>query len=274
MQFIKMHGTGNDFIVLDCMRGGAPADPGAIARRLCRRHYSVGADGLVLILPSSAADARMRIFNPDGSEAEMCGNAIRCVGKFLYENDRAFRSDIRVETAAGIKPLHIHAFEGVVQRVTVDMGVPSLNTAVIPMDSKSNQVTLSLDGRDVRFFCVSMTYPHAVTFDMFPGDDDFRRLSALVENHPVFPRKTNVEFCRADGRERAFVRVWEQGVGPVLASGTGACAALAAGNCLGLLERGAELVLPGGALQLRWGENGHVFLTGDAAVAYVGEAEA
>ena len=270
MRFTKMHGIGNDFILLDGFNRAIP-NPEDLARRLCDRHFGIGADGLILALPSKRADARMRIFNSDGSEAEMCGNGVRCLGKFLYETGLCRITPMQVETLAGVLTLALElGDDGAVRRVTVDMGIPSFDPAQIPVAAESNAVTLEAAGRSLRFFCVGMGNPHAVTFDLFPDDATFAALGPLLERHPVFPRRCNIEFCRVD-EEGAQVRVWERGDGPTLACGTGACAVLAAGARQGLLPRRARIQLPGGALMIRWDDDGHLFMTGPAEAVFTGE---
>ena len=270
MRFTKMHGIGNDFILLDGFGPGIP-DPEGLAARLCDRHFGIGADGLILALPSDRADARMRIINSDGSEAEMCGNGLRCLGKFLYETGLCRKTPMRVDTLAGILTLELGTGDdGAVAQVTVDMGAPEFDPALIPVAAGSNAVTLEVAGRRLRFFCVGMGNPHAVTFDLFPDDATFAALGPLLERHPIFPRRCNIEFCRQTD-DGAQVRVWERGDGPTLACGTGACAVLAAGASQGLLPRRARIQLPGGALVVRWDDEGHLFMTGPAETVFTGE---
>lgn len=270
MRFTKMHGIGNDFIMLDGFAGEIP-EPGALAARLCNRHFGIGADGLILALPSRQADARMRILNSDGSEAEMCGNGLRCLGKFLYDTGLCKQTRLRVETLAGILALDMETgADGAVQSVTVDMGAPTFEPARIPVASEANAFTLDVAGHSLRFFCVGMGNPHAVTFDLFPDDETFAALGPLLERHPVFPRRCNIEFCRVED-DGVRVRVWERGDGPTLACGTGACAVLAAGASQGLLPRQAPVHLPGGTLVIRWNANGHLFMTGPAETVFTGE---
>ena len=270
MQFAKMHGIGNDFIIIDSFRQPV-TQPQILARRLCDRHTGIGGDGLILALPSEAADARMRIFNADGSEPEMCGNGIRCLGKFLYDGGICRKESMTIETAAGVLALEVETGGGLARRLTVDMGAPVFDPALIPVDAGDNRVTLEAGGRTLRFFCVSMGNPHAVTFDLFPEGEEFTRLGALLERHSVFPRRANIEFCRVNDHGGADVRVWERGDGPTLACGTGACAVLAAGASLGLLDREADIALPGGTLHIRWDAGGHLFMTGPAELSFTGE---
>ena len=272
LRFVKQHGIGNDFIIFNAFRQG-PIRPDEAARRLCARRFGIGADGMILALPSDVADARMRIFNADGSEPEMCGNGIRCLGKYLFDEGIVTKNPMTVETLAGVMTLALRVEDGICRDVTVDMGMPRLTPAEIPVDSPANVVRVSLDGRDVDFFCVSMGNPHAVTFDLYPDGDDFRRLGALMERHPLFPRRTNVEFCRVENDGGIDVRVWERGAGATLACGTGACAVAVAGASLGLTGRETEVRLPGGALSIRWAEDGHLFMTGPAETVYTGEID-
>ena len=268
-----MHGIGNDFIILDGFRQPVNS-PEALAVRLCDRHFGVGADGLILALPSRIADARMRILNRDGSEAEMCGNGLRCLGKYLFDAGICPKSPLRVETLAGVLSLEILAEGGLAREITVDMGAPRFEPEQIPVAGPSNALTLDVEGRRLRFFCVGMGNPHAVTFDLFPEDGEFARLGPLLECHPAFPRRANIEFCRLEGDDAVRVRVWERGDGPTLACGTGACAVLAAGASQGLLPRRAEVRLPGGSLNVRWDGGGHLFMAGPAETVFTGEIEA
>lgn len=270
MQFTKMHGIGNDFIVVDGFHNDIN-QPGDLAIRLTDRRFGIGGDGFIIALPSQIADARMRIFNSDGSEPEMCGNGIRCLGKYLYDTGLCQKNPMTIETLAGIMTLTFCLRDGLVESVTVDMGEPNLIPAQIPILADSNQITLTLDGREVRFFCVSMGNPHAVTYDLYPKDADFYRLGAMLEKHPVFPRQANIEFCRLSERGGVDVHVWERGAGETLACGTGACATLTAGASLGLIPRESIIHLPGGDLNIRWTENNHLFMTGPAAVSFTGE---
>lgn len=271
MEFTKMHGIGNDFIIINGFRQ-VPDDPAGLSKRLCARHFGVGADGLILALPSDIADARMRIINADGGEPEMCGNGIRCLGKYLWDAGIARKDPMTIETLAGVLTLSvIPGADGLARAVTVDMGVPRFAPAEIPVDAPENTVRVPLDGAEVRFFCVSMGNPHAVTFDLYPDDGDFRRFGPMMERHPLFPRRANIEFCRVDPRGGVDVRVWERGDGETLACGTGACAVVAAGASLGLLPRRTTVRLPGGALEIEWAGNGHMFMTGPAEKVYEGK---
>ena len=271
MKFVKMHGLGNDYVFVDCIRGAGPADPAACARAVSEPHFGIGADGLVLIEASARADARMRMFNKDGSEAEMCGNAIRCVGKYLYDTGLCRRETLAIETGAGVLALQLRVEDGRAVAATVDMGVPEFAPARIPVQAADNRVQIDAEGRPLGFFCLSLGNPHAVTVDAFPEGKAFARLGGMVEAHPLFPRRVNAEFCRVESPTRALVRVWERGSGATLACGTGATAALVALASQGLLARRAEIVLPGGSLDIDWRDDGHVYMTGPATVSFTGE---
>ena len=274
MRFSKMHGIGNDFIIFNGFRQ-LSIDPGRLARALCPRRFGIGADGLILALPSDVADARMRIFNADGSEPEMCGNGIRCLGKYLYDAGIVPKNPMTIETLAGVLTLALQIENGRAVAATVDMGLPRTAPGEIPADADSNRVRVALDGAETAFFCVSMGNPHAVTFGLYPEDDArFRRLGAIMERHPLFPRRTNVEFCRLRPDGGVDVRVWERGAGETLACGTGACAVAVAGAALGLTGREADIHLPGGALHIRLAGDGHVFMTGPAETVCTGEIDA
>ena len=265
-----MHGIGNDFIIINGFRQYVEA-PNRLAQRLCDRHFGIGGDGLILALPSETADARMRIFNSDGSEPEMCGNGIRCLGKYLYDSGLCRKMPMTVETLAGTLTLTMDIEDGRARSVTVDMGAPRFAPAEIPVDAPSNALTLEAEGRSLRFFCVGMGNPHAVTFDLYPEDEAFYRLGALLERHPRFPNRANIEFCRITSPDSVDVRVWERGDGPTLACGTGACAVLAAGARAGLLPRRARIRLPGGTLEIAWRDDGHLMMTGPAEKVFDGE---
>ena len=265
-----MHGIGNDFIILNGFRQAAES-PEAMARRLCDRHFGIGADGLILALPSDVADARMRIFNADGGEPEMCGNGIRCLGKYLYDEGLVPRTPMTVETLAGVLTLTLDIRHNTATAITVDMGAPRLDPAEIPVNAESNAVAIEVDGQPARFFCVSMGNPHAVTYDLYPGDDRFYRLGAWLERHPLFPKRANIEFCRLNREGGVDVRVWERGDGETLACGTGACAVTVAGASMGLIPRQTAVHLPGGTLDIRWGEDGRVYMTGPAETVFRGE---
>jgi len=230
MQFTKMHGLGNDFIVV-AGEQALPDNAAELAIRLCNRFFGIGADGLVYILPSEKADFRMRIINSDGSEAEQCGNAIRCVAKYVYDNGLAAdRTELTIETlGAGVQPVKLTLDNGKVARVTVDMGKPILNGLDVPTTIDANPVighSVEVDGREFKFTAVSMGNPHCVIYVDDAAGFDLATWGPKLEKHPLFPRKINVEFATVKSRDRVDMRVWERGAGPTLACGTGACATL------------------------------------------------
>lgn len=275
MHFTKVHGLGNDFILVNASTGqGFPDDYTTLAKELCDRKFGIGADGLVLLLDSGVADVRMRIINSDGSEAEMCGNAIRCVAKYLYEQGIARKNEIKVETLAGIiVPQVIHK-NGVVEAVRVDMGEPILERESIPMKGASGRVIneeINVDGQNLSITAVSMGNPHAVIFVPDISSVEWEDIGPKIENHPLFPRKTNVEFVQVLNPKEVNMVVWERGAGPTMACGTGACAVAVAGALNGLIEKSVTVNLPGGALHIEWAENGHVYMTGPATEVFQGE---
>ena len=272
LEFTKTQGAGNDFIFVNCLSRNPleGQDLSKLAIRLCDRHFGIGADGLVLVLPSSTADYRMRIFNPDGSEAEMCGNATRCVAKYIFDRGLAGKT-IRLETLAGIKTIEV-AGDG----YRVCMGTPALDAADIPVTGYQGRVIsqpLGVQGRQFNMTCVSMGNPHCVIFVDSVEEIALDKLGPAVETHPAFPRKTNVEFAQILSRNEVRVRVWERAAGVTLACGTGACATLVAGVLNGLLDRKATVHLPGGDLLIEWLEDGEVVMTGPAREVFEGEIE-
>jgi diaminopimelate epimerase len=277
MRFTKMHGCGNDYVYVDCFREPLPHDPAGLSRRISDRHKGVGADGLILICPSEQADARMRMFNADGSEAEMCGNGIRCVAKYLYDHGlvRKPRTSMSIETGRGVRHLHLELRDGMVRQVTVDMGEPILEGARIPTtlpgDPPTN-VALEVPGRTLRVTCVSMGNPHCITYVDEPSDELVLGVGPHVEKHPAFPRRANVEFVRVNRADDVTVRVWERGSGETLACGTGACAVVVAGVLTRRTGHRVVAHLPGGDLELYWAEkDNHVYMTGPAVEVFSGE---
>jgi diaminopimelate epimerase len=274
MEFTKMHGLGNDFIVVYGERE-LPAGAGQLAVQLCNRFFGIGADGLVYILPSDKADFRMRIMNSDGSEAEQCGNAIRCVGKYLYDNGLTDKTEMTIETlGAGVQPLVLETEGGKAARVTVDMGAPILNGLDVPTTIDANPVidhSVEADGREFRFTAVSMGNPHCVIYVDDAVGFDVAQWGPKLEKHPLFPRKINVEFAKVNSRSQVDMRVWERGAGPTLACGTGACATLVSSVLSGLTDRKATISLAGGDLLIEWKEdNNRVYMTGPAAFVFTG----
>ena len=275
MRFLKMHGIGNDYIFFDCL-SSTIENPSALSKRLSDRHFGIGGDGVVLIEPSSAADFRMRIFNADGSEAEMCGNAIRCVGKYLYDNRISQSTEISVETGAGILILWLNIENEKVSSVRVDMGEPVLEGTRIPTTLDQPRVVahpLEVGGQSLSVTCVSMGNPHCVTFVEEITDELVLGLGPKVEVHPLFPNRVNVEFVRVLGREKLQMRVWERGSGETMACGTGACAVAVAAALNDLAERKVTIHLLGGDLEIEWAADNHVYKTGPAAFVFEGEVE-
>ena len=265
MRFTKMHGIGNDFVLINGFEITDIADPGELSKKMCDRHFGVGADGLIWMVPSDCADVRMRIFNSDGSEPEMCGNGLRCAARFVMDENICTKNPMTVETGAGVLTVTFSE-----TGITADMGEPCLIAEKIPVAAETNEVVIDLDGVPAKFFCVSMGNPHAVTFDLFPGDEAFYRLGPWLEKHPLFPAKANIEFCRVrDGG--IDVRVWERGDGETLACGTGACATLTAAASQSLTGRESDVRLPGGTLHIAWRDNNHLFMTGPAETVFTGE---
>ncbi len=261
MKFTKMHGLGNDYLYVYADR--LPADPAGMAVRLSDRHFGVGSDGMIWILPSAAADFQMRIFNADGSEAKMCGNGIRCVGKYVYDKHHTDRTRLTIETLSGIKTLALLVDHGAVRQVTVDMG-----RAVV-----SPPQELSACGQRVRCVPVDMGNPHAVVFTDRAEDAPLTTLGPALERHPAFPGGVNVEFVQVLSPTRLRMRVWERGSGVTMACGTGACASAAAAVAAGLCPPDEEITvaLDGGELRVRVSGSGAVTMTGPAETICEGE---
>ena len=272
MNFTKMQGAGNDYVLLDALKE-EPADPPELARRMCDRHFGVGADGLILAITPRRADFRMRIFNPDGSEAEMCGNGIRCFGKYLYDNGLTSKKDLEIETGAGLKRLKLLMEASEVVGAQVDMGKPILARSQIPMVGPSgNVIAEHLDAGNEQFTvtCLSMGNPHCVIFVEDVAKYPVERVGPLLETAPVFPNRANVEFVEILSQGQLKARVWERGAGETLACGTGASAAVVAAALNGAAGKYASVELPGGTLEVDWqGES--VFLSGPAATVFEGE---
>lgn len=274
MRFTKMHGIGNDYIFVNCFEE-IVQDPSRQALIMSRQHFGVGADGLVLIESSDTADFGMRIFNSDGSEAEMCGNAARCIGKYVYERGITEKTELTLDTKSGIRQLSLTVEKGKVSRVRVDMGSPELNPRNIAVDLPGEIVLrhrMQLMGQNWYITCVNMGNPHCVIFVKDPEAIDVATLGPMFENHPLFPRRTNVEFVRVIRRDVLQMRVWERGAGETLACGTGASAALVAAVLCGLSDRTVQMKLTGGNLELSWNaEDNHVYQTGPAEYVFDGE---
>ncbi len=240
---------------------------------ICDRHFGIGADGLMIIRPSQKADFSMIFFNPDGSRAEMCGNGIRCFAKYLYDHGLTKKRKVSIETMAGIKQVALIVDSGRATGASVDMGVPSFRPSDMPMKSKKEAIgkLLEINREKFRVTCLSVGNPHCVIFVEEVSDAPVRTLGPVVENWPIFPQKTNVEFAEVVNPTEMRVRVWERGAGETLACGTGACAALVAAARNGLTKRGATIHLPGGDLHVEWSEDDHIYLTGPAEEVFTGE---
>lgn len=273
MKFTKMHGIGNDYIFINCFKEKVN-NPSELAVKMSNRHFGVGSDGLVLIMPSEAADFKMRIFNPDGSEAEMCGNAIRCVGKYVYDNKMTNKNIIKIETLAGVKVLHISTKDNKVLNVRVDMGEPILNAKDIPVITQKERFVLEeidVDDKKYKVTCVSMGNPHAVLYVDDVKSIDIKSIGPKIENYKLFPHRINVEFVKIIDKNNLEMRVWERGAGETLACGTGACAVLVASVINEFCNRKANIKLPGGELIIEWDElDNHVYMTGPATKVFEG----
>ena len=273
MRFTKMHGAGNDYVYVNCFEERYPDQVAKLAIEISDRHFGVGGDGLVLICPSEIADARMRMFNADGSEAEMCGNAVRCVAKYLYDHGIARQEALKIETGRGVLSLQCEVEDSRVQRVRVNMGAPILKSADIPTTLPGDppiRQKLTAGGRDFEVTCVSMGNPHCVTFVDEINDDWVLRVGPEIERHPAFPRRVNAEFIQVISPSEFRMRVWERGSGETLACGTGACAAAVAGVLNGVTQRQVTAHLRGGDLLLEWSESGEVYMTGPATEVFSG----
>lgn len=273
MKFTKMHGAGNDYIYINGITQSLN-DLSSLALRLSNRNFGIGSDGLVVILPSDKADFRMQMFNSDGSEAEMCGNATRCVGKYVFDNKLTDKKEITLETKAGIKYITLLEGDYKARKVTVDMGEPILDPNLIPVNVNEQHVLnypLDIDGKIWKISCVSMGNPHAVVFTEGIKDFDLTTIGPKFEKNPIFPRKTNTEFIEVIDRSTLNMRVWERGAGETLACGTGACASAVAAVLNNYCDRKITIHLIGGSLDIEWREsNNHVYMTGEAVTVFEG----
>jgi diaminopimelate epimerase len=279
MKFTKMHGIGNDYIYINCFEEKVE-NPAELSKFMSDRHFGIGSDGIVLIKPSTIADFCMNMYNSDGSQAEMCGNAVRCVGKYVFENGMTTKQNVDIETLSGIKKLELAITGGKVESVTVDMGEPIIVPENIPVQIDGEAVInhpLTINGREYKITCVSMGNPHAVVFldgNETLDDLNIELVGPLFENNPLFPRKTNTEFVKVIDKNNLKMRVWERGAGETMACGTGACAVLVASSLTGNSDRQATIHLLGGNLDIRWDEEtNHVFMSGPATKVFEGEIE-
>jgi diaminopimelate epimerase len=293
MQFTKMHGIGNDYVYVDCFAQPTPADPVALAKKISDRHFGVGGDGLILICPSNVADARMRMFNADGSEAEMCGNGVRCVAKYVYDHGIAKKPTLKIETGRGVLTLDLEIIGGKAERVRVDMGEPILEAAKIPVElpgiatnqnvvdfllgpTLANDMDPLLESMRVelhlqRMTCVSMGNPHAIVYCL-AKHVPLEKFGQFFEKHRAFPKRINAHFVQIHSPTEVTMRTWERGSGITLACGTGASAVCVAGVLTGRTGRKILAHLPGGDLELEWNEkDNHVYMTGPATEVFSGD---
>ena len=274
VRFTKMHGIGNDYIYINAISHEVPENIEGLAIKVSDRHFGVGSDGIILILPSEIADYKMRMFNADGSEGKMCGNASRCIAKYLYERNITNKKVIMLETLAGIKPLMLDIVDEKVSSITVDMGIPTFSPESIPVLSEHELIKapISTSGGDMMITAVSMGNPHGVIFVEDLDKIDIKKIGQEIERNPIFPERANIEFVQVINPFDVKMRVWERGSGETLACGTGACATLAAGVMSGQCDRKITVHLLGGDLQVKWEEvTNHIYMTGDAEFVFDGE---
>lgn len=276
MKFTKMHGCGNDYVYVNCLKEKVE-NPGAVSEVVSDRHFGIGSDGLILICPSDVADFRMRMFNADGSEGEMCGNGIRCVAKYVYDHGMTEKKQVSIETGAGIKYLDLTVEDGKVSLVKVDMGEPILNPKEIPVLFEKERVVdepIEVDGKAWNVTCVSMGNPHAVVFIDNTKELEIEKIGPHFEHHKLFPNRINTEFVQIISRTEMNMRVWERGSGETLACGTGTCASVMAAILNGLTEHKVLVHLLGGDLMIEYDEkSNHIFMTGPATTVFEGEIE-
>ena len=274
LKFTKMHGLGNDYVYMDAINQNIE-NRIELAKFVSDRHFGIGSDGLILICPSKIADFKMQMFNSDGSEAEMCGNGIRCVGKFVYDNGLTDKTTISIETLAGIKILEMKEENGKIKLAKVDMGEPILDPERIPVITQENPVKnliLKAEDREFKFSCVSMGNPHAITFIKENVNNfDICKYGRILEIDRAFPNKANIEFVNIIDDKNLKMRVWERGAGETLACGTGACAVAVSAMLNNYTQRKVTVKLLGGDLEIEWNnENNHVYMTGPATTVFEG----
>lgn len=277
MKFTKMHGIGNDYIYINGFEGDiVPEEMIEEIVAMSDRHKGIGGDGVIFIMSSDVADAKMRMFNADGSEGKMCGNGIRCVGKYIYEHDISHNNPLKIETASGIKTLNLEVVQGKVESVTVDMGSPIFDSKLIPVDLDMEQVInypLVVNNQEYLITCVSMGNPHCVIFTEGIDYLDLESIGPLFENNPIFPERTNTEFIEIIDDKTMKMRVWERGSGETLACGTGASASVVAAIYNNIFTRNQEIkvILKGGELYITLTSDNHVFMRGSATEVFTGE---
>ena len=293
MQFTKMHGAGNDYVYVNCFEEPVPENPAELAQRVSDRHFGIGGDGLILICPSTVADARMRMFNADGSESEMCGNGVRCVAKYVYDHNICRNKTLRIETGNGVLGFELEVVNQKVCRVRVNMGEPILDPARVPVEfprpfptdrivdfPADKYIPIDMPGSwmedfgwDPRMTCVSMGNPHVVFYCQHVASVPLESLGPFFERQPIFPKRINVHFVQVESSGEVAMRTWERGSGITLACGTGACAVCVAGALTGRTDRKILAHLPGGDLEIEWAADNHVYLTGPAVEVFSGEWE-
>jgi diaminopimelate epimerase len=279
MKFTKMHGCGNDYVYVDGARETIPAErKSEVVKFLSDRHFGIGGDGVIFINPSDVADFEMEMYNMDGSRSEMCGNGIRCVGKYVYDHGLTQKTSLTIVSCGKIKYLDLTVEDGKVTKVRVNMGSPILEAAEIPVVAEQSPVVdapITVDGKEYRMTCVSMGNPHAVVYvDEMIDDETMAKIGPLFEHHDRFPRRVNTEFVKVLSRERAQMRVWERGTGETLACGTGACAVTVASILNGLTDDRITVELSGGNLEIFWDRKENVvYMTGPATTVFEGEIE-
>ena len=277
MKFTKMHGIGNDYVYVNCLKEKVE-DPAEAARFVSDRHFGIGSDGLILIKPSEVADFQMDMYNADGSRSEMCGNGVRCVAKYVYDYGLTDKTEVDIETGAGIKHIVLTIKDGKVEKARVDMGEPILKPELVPVKGEGDKLVnepILVDGQQYRMTCVSMGNPHAVVFlDEDVKELDIEKIGPKFENHERFPKRTNTEFMNVLDRHTMNMRVWERGSGETLACGTGTCASVVAAVFDGFTERDVLVHLLGGDLEIHWDEkDNHVYMTGSATTVFDGEID-
>ena len=278
LEFTKMHGIGNDYVYINCFKEKVE-NPESLAIKMSDRHYGVGSDGLILIQPSVIADCKMSMYNADGSEGMMCGNGVRCVGKYVYDYGIVKKDKITVETKSGIKHLSFQISEGKVSLVTVDMGIADLNPATIPVVSNDERFInqpIVIENNEYHITCVSMGNPHAVLFTDKIDDLNLEQIGPKFEKNPIFPQRINTEFVEVISEKQFKMRVWERGSGETFACGTGACAVVVAAVLNGYCNKNEEILvnLRGGDLTISYLDDGRVFMTGSATTVFDGIIEA
>ena len=277
IEFVKMHGLGNDYLYINCIKNREPLFPEELAKRLSNRHFGVGADGIILVCNSKIADFKMRIFNSDGSEAEMCGNGIRGFAKYVYDYNLIDKNEFKIETLAGIRKVKLNTLnKSITENITVDMGEPILHPVKIPVLTREEpppikDLKIVIKNKIFTITCVSMGNPHAIIRLHNLEDINVKEYGPLIENRSEFPKRTNVEFIEIKDRSRIKMKVWERGAGETLACGTGACASTVASVLNGYTERKVVVELLGGELEVEWNEeDSHVYMTGPATTVFRG----